>query len=52
MTEVGRTKPHLVLCAGAWCVIGAGSHGDDYWLLHELAVAWAVKRWKENRDAY
>lgn len=43
------TKPHLVFRSGVWCVQGPTFVEEGYWTLHELAVAWAVKRWKEQR---
>lgn len=44
------TKPRLVCRSGTWCVeTPLGPMAENYWALHEAAIAWSLERWKESK---
>lgn len=45
------TKPRLVCRSGTWCVeTPHGPMAENYWALHEAAIAWSLERWKKENE--
>ena len=42
------TKPRMIRKCGVWTVNGPPAPDAAYWPLFDAAIAWCVRRWKDE----